>query len=176
MPHYRRYGKNQVPLSHAEFIEALEKGHFVRKAHKGLLALIYYTGIRRTEAIRSVKDQFVLNENEIIYDVLTRLKHGKHTPPLVLPLSLYGIDIIKECVENTKPEKRVWPYSDRTVYNIVNRALNTYPHHLRLSRITDFFLRNYNIVQVKTWTGLSLNALEYYVGIADITKMGRELK
>jgi len=50
-----------------------------------------------------------------------------------------------------------------------------YPHYFRLSRITNFFLEGWNIAQVRTWTGLSLKALNYYVGLVDITKMGETL-
>jgi hypothetical protein len=44
-----------------------------------------------------------------------------------------------------------------------------------LSRITKFFVDGYTIAQVRSWTGLSLAALEYYVGIVDTQKMGDSL-
>jgi len=50
-----------------------------------------------------------------------------------------------------------------------------YPHHLRLSRITNFFSRGFPIAQVRSWSGLTLSSLEFYVGTVDIEKMGREL-
>jgi len=73
-----------------------------------------------------------------------------------------------------KKEGRVWPYCRKTGYNIVNRVF-FYPHYFRLSRITRFFADGFTIAQVKSWTGLTLKALDYYVGLVSITDMGKSL-
>jgi len=70
--------------------------------------------------------------------------------------------------------ERVFPYCDKTGYNIGRRAFK-YPQLFRLSRITNFFLEGWTIAQVRSWTGLSLASLEYYVGIVDTQKMGDSL-
>jgi hypothetical protein len=36
-------------------------------------------------------------------------------------------------------------------------------------------MEDYTIAQVRSWTGLSLAALEYYVGVVDTQKMGDSL-
>jgi len=51
-----------------------------------------------------------------------------------------------------------------------------YPHYHRLTRITQFFLDGHTIAEVKSWTGLTLKALDYYVGLVSIHKMGKSLK
>lgn len=175
MPHYRKHGKILIPLTDEEFAEGMKNGHFVQRKHKGFLALIHYTGIRLTEALRARKEQFNLSRGEIVFDVGKRLKRGIETPPLNIPLETPYAKEIWEAVEDTKPSERVWPYCDKTGYNIVDRVFK-YPHYHRLSRITWFFEQGYPISKVRSWTGLSLKALNFYVGIVDVKEMGRALK
>lgn len=172
-PHYRTHGKIQIPLTPEDFNKILDTGHFVHLDHKAFFCLLYYFGIRKTEGLRAVKEQFTVKGQELFFDVGKRLKRGKHTPPLNLPLDKPGALLIWRTVEKTKPGARVWPYSAKTGYNIVARVLY-YPHHLRLSRITNFFSKNFSITQVRSYTGLTLQSLESYVGIVDIQKMGRK--
>jgi hypothetical protein len=109
-----------------------------------------------------------------MFDVGQRLKHSKETPKLKIPLSAPYVPELKKTIEDTTKGKRVFPYCPKTGYNIVRRAFH-YPHYFRLSRITNFFLDGWTIAQVKSWTGLSLTALEYYVGVVDTQKMGDSL-
>lgn len=175
MPWYRKHGKILVPLSHADFVKALDAGHFARLEHKGFFSLLYYTGIRKAEGLRSLREQFTLIQEEIFYEVGKRLKHGRHTKPLNILLEKPGAQDIWSSVEATKPGARVWPYSSRTGYNIVERALGFYPHYLRLSRITNFLLEGYPLIALQNWTGLSLATLDSYSGLVDTIKMGRSI-
>jgi hypothetical protein len=84
------------------------------------------------------------------------------------------METLINAIEGTKPGQKVFPYSPKTAYNIVHRAFK-YPHLFRLSRITNFFLEGWTIAQVHSWTGLTLNALEHYIGIVDIQLMGESL-
>lgn len=174
MPHYRKHGKIQVPLSEEEFAEGMEHGRFIHRKHKGFVAVLYYTGVRKKEALRTVREQFHILADKIIFDVGKRLKHGIETPPLNIPLSAPYAEEISWAIQNTEPNKRVWPYCDKTGYNIVDRVFK-YPHYFRLSRITNFFLEGWTIAQVKAWTGLTLKALDSYVGLVDVMKMGESL-
>lgn len=175
MPWYRTSGKLQQPLTELDFLEAMRKARFTQDKHRGFVALLYYTGVRRTEALRATKEQFKLYYNKIYFDVGKRLKHGIETPALIIPLKApYASEIWKD-VEATKPNARVWPYSARTAYNVVRRVLPAYPHYFRLSRITNFFLEGYTIPQVRSWTGLTLKALDHYVGLVDVKRMGESL-
>lgn len=171
---YSREGKIQTPITDLEFIEGMKKGLFFHPKHKGLVALYYYTGVRKTEGIRALKEYFSLHDGNIIFSVGKRLKHGIETPPLEIPLNAPYANFIWASVEHTGAGQRVWPYSKRTAYNIVRRAFK-YPHLFRLSRITTFFNEGWTIPEVRSWTGLTLSALNYYIGLVTVKKMGASL-
>jgi len=175
MPWYRTTGKLMTPLSDIEFKDSMRSGVFMRRKHKGFIALLYYSAVRKTEGLRAKKEQFRLRSNNIIFDVGQRLKHSLKTPPIPIPLEASYAEEIKWAVENTEKGERVFPFSKRTAYNIVRRVYPAYPHYFRLSRITNFFLEGWTIAQVRSWTGLSLKALDFYVGLVDISRMGRSL-
>jgi integrase len=173
MPDYRREGKITTPITDEQFSLGMETGTFLKQKHQGYTALLYYTAVRKMEGLRTLREQITL-QNEFIYDVGKRLKHGIVTPPLNIPIKAAYAETIWTAREATKQGERIWPYSPKTGYNIVNRAFK-YPHLFRLSRITRFFLDDWSIAQVKSWTGLTLEALNYYVGVVDIQKMGQSL-
>lgn len=177
MPNYSKRGKILVPLSETEFVKGMTSDKFKEPKHKGLAALLYYTGVRITEALRSTREQYSLQDDRIFFEVLKRLKHGRQTPPLVIPLKRAFAGEIWKAVEDTEKGKRVFPYSRRTGYNVVARLWH-YPHHLRFTRITN--LANYrdeygdrlSIASIMNYTGLTLGALNFYIGLVEIREMG----
>jgi integrase len=175
MPWYRKQGKIQTAITDQEFFSGMQQGELFKKPkHRGYVALLYYTAVRKTEGLRAKKEQFQLAQNVIIFSVGKRLKHGIDTPPLHIPLEAPFASEIWKAVEDTEDGKRVWPYSAMTGYNIVSRVFK-YPHLFRLSRITNFFAEGWTIAQVHSWTGLTLKALDFYIGIVDVQKMGESL-
>lgn len=178
MTNYSKHGKIIEPLTHQQFLSGMNKGVFHNPRHRSFITLLYYTGIRRGEALRATPEQFQITDYFVFFDVLKRLKHGRLTPPLPLPVKADYMNLIIEDVEATRPKKRIWKFSPRTAYNAVDRVF-FYPHHFRLSRITNFFLDQKNkrtIAEVQNWTGLTLSSLNYYVGLADLRRMGESLK
>jgi len=174
MPWYRKHGKILVTYSEEDFVKAMEEGHFCKPEHKGFIALLHYTGVRKGEALRAVKEQFSLQSDFLVFDVKKRFKHGKVTPPLKIRKDLpYVMDIWK-AVEKAKPNETVFSFTSRTAYNIIDRVLK-YPHYERLNRITTFFKEKRSIVEVQNWTGLSLQALDYYLGLVSIEEMAKEM-
>ncbi len=171
---YRKEGKKLNPLTDKDFIDGMEAHYFVKEDHKGFVALLYYSAVRKSEALRATKEQFTITKTDLVFSVGTRLKHGIETYPLKIPLAAPYVDAIVLTIENTKKGGRVFPYSKKTGYNIVARCFS-YPHFFRLSRITNFFLEGCNIAQVHSWTGLTLKALDSYIGLVDIDKMGKLL-
>jgi len=175
---YRKNGKIMTPLTDEGFLEGMEAGKFVREDHKAFVALLYYSAVRESEALRATREQFQITKKDLVFSVGKRLKHGIETPPLKIPLAAPYVDTIVSAIENTKQGKvdfhYVFPYSKKTGYNIVARCFS-YPHFFRLSRITNFFLEGWTIAQVHSWTGLTLKALDYYIGLVDIDKMGKSL-
>lgn len=174
MPHYRKHGKKQTIITDEEFADAMRTGDFVKVKHRGFVALIYYTGIRKAEALRCKPEQFRLADGFILFDVGKRLKKGKETPALNIPLEAPYVKEIEWCIQQTRKNKRIWTFSERTAWNIFDRVLD-YPHHCRLSRITRFFAEGWSIAEVQNWTGLSLKALDSYLGIVSVKKMGESL-
>ena len=179
MPYYRKHGKIATPLTEDEFKEGMHSGHFVRKKHRGFCVLLYYSAVRKMEALRALREQFTIEPEAILFDVGERLKKQKswfkETPPLLLPFKAPFMEDLREAIEHTRTKKRVFPYCSKTGYNIVARVFK-YPHLFRLSRITWFLEHDWPISKVRSWTGLSLMSLEYYVGIVDIRKMGEDLR
>jgi integrase len=172
MPWYRSFGKIETPITEAEFKEGLDTGHFVQRNHRAYCILLYYTGIRKMEALKLTREQFKLEPNRLMLDV-ERLKHSKKTPALPIYLNHPFVNELEYAVLVTPKGKRVFPYSQKTGYNIVRRAFK-YPHYFRLSLITKFFQQGFTIAEVRSWTGLSLKALDYYVGLVAIDKMGKK--
>jgi integrase len=70
----------------------METGWFVKFEHRAFAVLLYYTAIRRGEALRTTPEMFKITETEIVFDVGTRLKHGIQTPPLKIPLTAKYVD------------------------------------------------------------------------------------
>ncbi len=173
-PNYKREGKIQNPLTDQDFQDGMEHGKFVEPEHRAYCILLYYSAVRKCEALRSRREQFQITRATLMFDVGQRLKHGKTTPALRIPLKAPYVSELKATVEATATGQRVFPYSPKTGYNIVRRAFK-YPHLFRLSRITNFFMGGWTIAQVRSWTGLSLRALDYYVGLVDIARMGESL-
>lgn len=173
---YRRFGKIETAMTDEEFKEGMETGKFVHRKHKGYCVLLFYTGVRKLEAGNAKREQFQITKNMVIYNVSKRLKGSAFTPQLPLPRSLPFMDELVWAVENTEAGAKVWDYSPKTYYNIVRRAFDRYPHLCRLTRITNFFEKGFDIAKVRSWTGLTLAALEYYVGVVDVAKMGKALK
>lgn len=174
-PWYRCEGKIETPITEAEFKEGMQQGHFVKDSHRAYAVLLYYSAVRKEEARRAIKEQFRILPDRLMFDVGKRLKHGKHTPPLPIPLDAPFVFELVDLIRDTHRGDKVFKFCHATAYNIVRRVFK-YPHWFRLSRITWFFQQGFTIAEVRSWTGLSLKALDYYVGIVGIDKMGRVLK
>lgn len=157
----------------------METGHFARRKHKGFCVLLYYSAVRKTEGLRSLREQFTLEPKGVLFDVGERLKKQrswfKETPPLFLGLDAPFMEELQYAIEHTREGKRVFPYCSKTGYNIVARVFK-YPHLFRLSRITWFLDHGWSVAKVRSWTGLSIQALEYYVGLVETRKMGEDLR
>jgi hypothetical protein len=96
------------------------------------------------------------------------------TPPLTLPMSAPHMLILQNAIEETPRGERLFQFSPGTAYNIIHRVWN-YPHLMRLSRISWFLSHDWTPIQIKSWTGLSLAAIDYYVGLVEVAKMGKSM-
>ena len=172
---YSKQGKLLTPIDDSAFIDGMTKGEFKQQRHRSFPVLLYYTAIRRAEALRCTPEQFTVLKRKVVFEVGKRLKHGITTPPLTIPRDAPFVDELVQAIRDTHKGTRIWPYCAKTAYNIVDRAFGFYPHFFRLSRITNFFLEGWTIAQVHSWTGLTLKALDFYLGLVDIDNMGMSL-
>lgn len=144
--------------------------------------LFFEVGIRLKKVRRVGKDGIVLTDDEYLAK-LDKARSWAETPPLPIPLDAPFMNLLIDRIEATDYGEQIFPWSPKTCYNIVSRAFGAYNHYFRLSRITWFFSphpelgrpNGYSIAEVKNWTGLSLQALTYYIGLANTQRMGRDM-
>ena len=174
MPNYTIEGKQEVPMTFEEFREGMEHGKFIHESHKAYAVCLAYYGVRRGEGLRALREQFKVQGGLLFFDVGPRLKHSKQTEPLPIPINAPYLDILIKQIAETEKGEKVFKFSETTAWRIIRRVWH-YPHHLRLTLITKLFEQGKTITQVKSWTGLTLNALDFYVGKVDIMRIGRSL-
>jgi len=168
-----KYGK-QTDTIDLEFLqERMKKGEFKSPLRdKSFLVLLYWTGVRKSEAYERVKGDFEINKTktDLVIDFHQRKKNGLKVPPLEIPLDLPYVNLIREQLERTRTGERVWFLSSATAWRIVKRALGKkyYPHFLRLNRITRMFDDpTTTIPEAKSWTGIkTAKALDVYIGFS----------
>ena len=195
MPHYK-YGKKEELLS---FQQIQEKVEAARK-HLNLESLayfwlLYYTGVRKSEAYERITDDAQITDSLFIIDFHQRKKHGALVPAIKLPKDFPGVDLLCEQLlraqqrkplrklityspekgrKETKHERARWifPHINRTwAAEIVKRVLGKeyYPHFLRLNRLTEIGSdEKANIIRLKSFSGIrSIKALEAYLGVSE---------
>ncbi|UCC33673.1 MAG: tyrosine-type recombinase/integrase, partial [Candidatus Bathyarchaeota archaeon] len=78
--------------------------------------LLYYCGVRKSEAYERVVSDFKITNTRIVVDFHQRKKKGATVPPLKLPLSWYGMNKLEYMVEKAKERrprnKAVYVYVD----------------------------------------------------------------
>jgi hypothetical protein len=157
---YSVAGKQQEPISLSQFKEGMATGKFVKGSHRAFCVLLYYYGVRTNEARRVTREQFSIQGNKLYFNVGKRLKHSKETDALPILIDAPFVNELIDLIQLTEPEKKLFDFSNKTGYNIVRRVWS-YPHHFRLTRITEFFEQGRTITQIKGWTGLTLTALNF---------------
>lgn len=174
---YKLTGKILSPLSERQFLERMKdlKGFKDLKKHRPFVAFLFYFGVRVSEALKVTAQDIQVTDKFFSVDIGQRLKHSKKTPPLILRINRPYVHELVSLVQDLEPEERLFSFSRVTGWRIVRRSFNRYPHYFRLNRITDLFERGFTITQIKSWTGLTLQSLEYYVGVVDNLKMGKSL-
>lgn len=140
--HYK-YGKQTDPIDFKTFETVMEEGRFVYKRRdKSFLAFLYWFGVRRSEALERVKEDFEIRDNLLI--VRAPAKKGGEREPLEVRIDFPYVDLILEQVQKTRrtisnPTRRVWNISGPTAWRIVKRVMpKHYPHFFRLNRATKF--------------------------------------
>lgn len=183
MPRYL-HGKVTETMDFETFQQAMEKGEFKNHTHRSFLAFLYWTGVRISEALERVKEDFILDDGVLIIEAPP--KKGGERQPLELSADLPYVELIVDRLEKTKKGRRLWRFTDRTGERIVKRALGEkyYPHFLRLNRATRFLENpDTTIPEMMSWFGWkTVQTVNNYIGNSrrHIRRMsgrlGREIK
>jgi len=168
--HRYKHGKILTPLNREQFEAALDKE--TQLCYRSFIVLLYYTGVRVSEALRAVKEDFRVTHATLYWDVGKRLKHGRKTPPLPLSLEQTGMHYIIEQIGKTKKEQRVFDFDRTTAWRHVKKAGLGYNHLARLTAITFFLKSGYSVAHIVNWFGISVQTVNSYIGELDLEKMG----
>jgi len=196
-PHRYKYGKQTKGIELEAFKLWLEKVDKLRLRKyppllvKSLLALLYWTGIRKTEAHGSKAKRYVLppckrhsepivkvspatpgilkedieSQGEWLMIGAEARKHGSREAPLMLHLSLPYVDLIIEQWKRTEPKQRVWPISEWDSWDIMKRLdAKKYLHFFRFNRITELCANpKMSVADICSWTGLTPITINAYM-------------
>lgn len=174
MPKYKD-GKKTVQMDFQDFSKALNrKDCFVSPLRdKSFLALLFWTGLRKSEILERTKKDFTIKGGKLFIDAPPK-KGGKRLK-LKIDVDLPFVDLILKQISKARktkadPKRHVWPISAWTAWKIVKRVFpNHYPHYFRLNRATTF-LNDPTTTQVemKSWFGWkSVKTIDSYVGISE---------
>lgn len=171
MPNYTLQGKLLQPITPEEFEAAIayEKKRPYMQAY---FVLLYYTGVRVSEALRAAKEAFNFDRVNLYWEVGKRLKRGRKTQPLPLALNQPHMDILYKRVIYTRKGQRVFPFDRTTAWRHCRKAGLGYNHHARLSAITFYLKMGYSIAHIVNWFGISVQTVNEYIGLLDLQEMG----
>ncbi len=144
-PHRYKYGKQTEPIDLRTFRTIMDNGKFVRShslAHRSFLAFLYWFGVRKSEALERVREDFATKDGLLIVNAPP--KKGGERMPLEIPVNYPYVNLIIKQVKKTRrtlknPTCRVWNMSAATGWRVVKRVMpKHYPHFFRLNRATRF--------------------------------------
>jgi len=163
-----KYGKQTKPIDLDVFKKAIEEPveRFRKKSHKSFLVFLYWFGVRRSEALERMPEDFEVKDGLLI--VNAPAKKGGEREPLEVPVNYPYVHLIIERLNKTKPNQRLWPFSSVTAWKVVKRAMGKkyYPHFFRLNRATRFLDdSSTTLPQMKAWFGWRRSAtVDAYIG------------
>ena len=198
--HRYKYGKQTKAIDLETFKAMLDKVDKRRLRNppkypslliKSLLSLLYWTGLRKTEAIGSPPKRYTLKpckrhaeaiakvseaipgilkedlwiEGEWLFVKALARKHGSREAPLILHLSLPCVDLILEQWKLTLPKQRVFPISEWDAWHTMKLIdQKKYLHFFRFNRITQLCANpKMSVLQICNWTGLSPITINAYM-------------
>ena len=195
--HRYKFGKQIKSIGLAIFKKLLDKVDGLRLKKysplqvKSLLVLLFWTGIRKTEAVGSPAKKYILPsckrhsepiakvsesvsgilkediwvEGEWLYVKALARKHGSREAPLMLHVSLPYVDLIISQWKETQPKQRVWPITEWDSWDIVKKLDGKkYPHFFRSVRITELCANpKMSVADICNWTGLTPETINAYM-------------
>jgi len=173
-PAYSRQGKIKTQLTQEDF-EHITAG-IKKKKHRCFAVLLYYTGVRVSELLRAVKEDFTFNELSCSWNIGRRLKGGRETAPLVLSLELPFMREVERFIKTRRNESRPFMFGRHTAWVLLKDNYGAYPHYFRLNRITSFLRQGFTLPEVMSWTGhKSVSSLDSYIGAVSVERLSNSL-
>lgn len=190
-PHRYKHGKVDKAIDLATFSEIMNKVGKVTTEHfdslfiKSLLAILYWTGLRKTEVIGAKPHRYYTKRKGVqwteevqgitgkdiwikegfLYVSAIARKHGKRKGPLAIPISQDYVDLIVKQWEKTDPKQKVWAISESYAWRLMKKiAPRLYLHFFRFNRVTKFAGNpNTNLRQICSWTGMTAQTVDSYL-------------
>jgi len=136
-PHPHKYKKKQEEIiGFQEFKDGLENLASLRD--KSFLAMLYWLGIRISEVLERVREDFWIKKGTL-YVRAPPKKKGLKRSPLEISVRLPYVNLIVEQVQRTPRRSRVWSFSYMTGWRFVKKANpDWYPHFFRFNRASKF--------------------------------------
>ena len=184
MPNYSKQGKILEPITLEDLENALDN---MTLEYQAYAVFLFYTGVRVSEALRLVKEDFRFTDGCLYVEIGIRLKtarkqpdgtksKGKKTAPLPIALDQPHVEILERWIKrHTKQGQRIFRFNRVSAWRHINKAGLGYNHLARLSAITSFLDAGYTVPQVIGWFGVRVETVNSYIGLKDLKKMG-ELK
>ena len=195
--HRYKHGKLKKAMKIQTFKSMLDKvdrvdlGKHDPLTIKSFLAILYWTGLRKTEVhgakphryvcppCRShsepivkmtevipgiLKEDIEIKGDMLIVEAVAR-KHGKREAPLELWLGFPFMELIVEQWKRTDPGRRVWPISEWDSWNLLKKIdKRKYLHYFRFTRITELCANpKLSVADICSWTGLSPQTVDAYM-------------
>jgi integrase len=169
MARYKIADKPNQEIEVEDFKTKLEASHLSLQ-YKAYAILVYWTGCRRSELLDFDEEKYKPKkplrkesikeaDGSLLITNLVAKKKGWRTETIGLPLSLYGMDIVKEAWQKTKPKKLIFPFCDKTGYRIIKQLYpDKYPHWFRYNRATKIRRlidgKTFSLDDAKAFTGI----------------------
>lgn len=171
-----KYGKPDEEITLEDFKRRLEKSHLPRR-QKAYLIVLYWLGCRRREPLFLRREDIEEREGSLyvaitVNEVLKnrkpillktpppfkRCKRGQAGGAIELPLSKYGIPLLREVWKKTRKRRKIFGFTDITGYRAAKKLYPfRSPHWFRYNRITKLrkkLGKELTIDDIKSFTGI----------------------
>lgn len=161
-----KYGKPNREIDLEELRKALAES-MLNVYYKGYIILLFWVGCRRSEPL-FIKKEDVEEKNSSLFITIPAFKGGERGGSVELPLSLYGVSLIKQIWTHTLKGRRLFPFCDKTGYRKVKKLFpKKTPHWFRHNRLTKLRRKRdtgeISTDDIKSFTGIkSDSTIEHY--------------